>query len=479
MWTAILSVTLLALAAGYYLGGRWSRREGWERLFVRIPATTAIVLCATAWLYPHLLPGVAYQDALAGAFLGSVLLLGPALVLLSAMGPIAIALTARPEGDRGAGAVFAVSTVGSVTGAPLGAFALLPFMAPAATLLVLAAGLVLVSGAALSVVRDRMTVTGLIPASAAAIAGAALVVLEAPPVVDLGQISARHVETARGPHGAIVVVDVTQTGGAEDESVRLYLAENQIQSGRATGLPGEPLRYVAIVNALLDAVVPADGRILVLGLAGGTIATDMAATGRTVQAAEIDPTAVGVAERHFGFDAAVTPVAVADARRVLTHCTEPYDAILFDTFSGLSVPDHLVTVEAFAAAAGCLTPDGALVVNAIIPPRDTHPSQRLIAAVAQGMGTEVAVYRDPANQGQVGNRILLADRSAGPPPVLTIADYPVTLFRRAPLALPPLLVDREGLAGVSPLSDHANDFALRMAGETLRMSHFPIPPAWQ
>lgn len=70
VWTAILSITLLALAAGYYLGGRWSRQTIPDRLFVRFPAATAVVLCITAFLYPIFLPVLSYDDALVGAFFG-------------------------------------------------------------------------------------------------------------------------------------------------------------------------------------------------------------------------------------------------------------------------------------------------------------------------------------------------------------------------------------------------------------------------
>ena len=54
VWTAILSVTLLALAFGYHVGSRWSAHDP-RRLFVRIPALAAVVLGLTAALYPFLL----------------------------------------------------------------------------------------------------------------------------------------------------------------------------------------------------------------------------------------------------------------------------------------------------------------------------------------------------------------------------------------------------------------------------------------
>lgn len=476
VWTAILTITLLALATGYYLGGRWSARASRAAFFPRIPAVAAVILCAVAWLYPPVLPALAHGNVLLGAFLGSLAVLGPALVLLSAMGPLGIALTARAEGDSGAGTMFAVGTVGSVTGALVAAFLLLPFLSPPATLLVLALLLILVAGAALMVARDGMTQRGLLPAAVLAMIVVGLAIARGPERADLGEVTARHLETIRGPHAAAVVVELRHEH--RPGTVRLYLEENQMQSASSPDLPGQPLHYASIVQALLRAVVPRDGRILVLGLAGGTIASDLAAAGRAVTAVDINPQAAEVAERWFGLDPARVPVVVADARRFVSRCAEgPYDAILFDTFSGLAPPDHLITREAFAAARGCLAPDGALIVNAIVPDSGHPVTRRLLAAIGQGAERPVAIYEDPSRPSPVRNRIVLA--TARPAPVLRIADYPESLFRRGPVTLHAKRLPADALAEVAPLSDSSNDFVLRMADSATRMSFVPVPATWQ
>ncbi|MGJ3263428.1 MAG: fused MFS/spermidine synthase [Salinarimonas sp.] len=182
VWTAILSVTLLALALGYHLGSRWSAREP-ARLFARIPALAAIVLGLTGALAPMLLPQLAVGGALTGAFVGVIAVLAPALVLLSAMGPLAIALVSTGTGDSGAGEVFAISTVGSVAGVFLAAFALLPFMAPPATLAVLAGALVTVALVGAWALGALRAVAILVPGAVAAIALAGAALLAAPAAV--------------------------------------------------------------------------------------------------------------------------------------------------------------------------------------------------------------------------------------------------------------------------------------------------------
>ncbi|WP_372426114.1 fused MFS/spermidine synthase [Salinarimonas chemoclinalis] len=474
VWTAILSVTLLALALGYHVGSRWSAHAP-ARRFARIPALAAIVLGVTGALAPMLLPQLAVGGALTGAFVGVVLVLAPALVLLSAMGPLAIALLSTGAGDSGAGEVFAISTVGSVAGVFLAAFALLPHMAPPATLAVLAGALVAVALLAARALGELRAVAVLLPGAVAAIALAGAALLSAPDAVAFGAWRVTHVATERSAHATVIVADVTRPG--RDGTVRLYLEENQVQSAAGRDLPGTPLVYAALSRALIAETVAPGGRVLVLGLAGGVIASDLVRAGFSVTAVDVNPAAADVARRWFDL-APEIDLRIADARLFLEDCAGAYDAIFVDAFSGLEIPEHLVTRETFAAASACLAPRGALVVNAVVPPLDTRPSRRLLAAIAAAMGGPVAVYEDVRGAAGRLNRVVLAGPAARTPPTLAIADWPSDLFARAPRRLVPELVTPADLAGTPPLTDWSNDFALAIARATPAPTVFPVPASW-
>ncbi|GGK35856.1 fused MFS/spermidine synthase [Salinarimonas ramus] len=479
VWTAILSVTLLALALGYHLGSRRSG-ESPGRAFARIPAYAAIVLALTAALTPMLLPQLAVGGALTGAFVGVILVLAPALVLLSAMGPLAIALVSTGEGDSGAGEVFAISTVGSVAGVFLAAFALLPFMAPPATLVVLALALLATAFVAARALGEVRAVVVLLPGAIAALAlaGATLfgeTLLGGPREIAFGPYRVTHVATERSAHATVIVVDVTSP--SREGRVRLYLEENQVQSAASEGLPGTPLLYAAITEALVDATVPAGGRVLLLGLAGGTIASDLARAGFAVEAVDVNPDAARIAARWFDLSPDVA-VSIADARRALETCAGPYDAVVLDVYSGLEIPEHLVTRETFDAAAACLAPGGAMIVNAVLPGLDARPTRRLLAALAAATGGSIALYEDARGTDGRLNRMLLAGAPAADPPTLAIDDYPSDLFARAPRTLAPTIVTGPDLADVAPLTDWSNDFALGIALATPAPSVFGIPASW-
>jgi predicted O-methyltransferase YrrM len=477
VWTAILSVTLLALAAGYHVGSRWSLGDA-RRRFVVVPAVAAFLLAVAAATVPILLPRLTGMGALAGAFLGAILILAPPLVLLSSMGPLAVALIRGDRGDGGAGEAFAVSTVGSVLGVHLAAFVLLPLMPPTAALAALAAGLAAVSSfAALGLRAPRALALSLV----VVLAAAAVARPVGPEEIVQGELRFTRVATERGPGSTVIVADLSRAGFPG--RVRVYLEGNHLQSAMATHIPGAPLRYVAISNALIAATTPPGGRVLVLGLAGGAGASALARAGYAVHAVDVNPEAPKIARRWFDLAPGVA-VTVADARRFATRCevkneAARYDVVLIDVFSGVEIPDHLVTREFFEAVAACLTEGGAIVANTVIPPLRARPARRLLAALAEALEAPVAVYPAAAEGAGRGNRILFARQSAAAAPVLDLPDYPQSLFERSRRVLPPRVVTRAELAEVAPLTDWSNDFSLSLALTTPVPRGAAVPVHWR
>src|SRR5262245_30061055 len=128
IWTGILSITLIALAAGYWAGGklaherdgRVARAERLVRLYALMPALAALAVVAACLVYPWLFAALARTDLVLGAFAACLVLLFVPLAAASAMNPLLVAITivrgGGRGGDAGAGAVFGVSTLGSVAG---------------------------------------------------------------------------------------------------------------------------------------------------------------------------------------------------------------------------------------------------------------------------------------------------------------------------------------------------------------------------
>ena len=128
-WSALIAVTLAALALGYLFGGR---------LAVRLPRADILYnLCLAAGLWTLSTPILAspllsslldITDIRIALLISSCILYFPNLFLLGAVWPFVIRLIARQREtvDSVSGRVFAVSTVGSLLGALGTCFILIP-----------------------------------------------------------------------------------------------------------------------------------------------------------------------------------------------------------------------------------------------------------------------------------------------------------------------------------------------------------------
>jgi spermidine synthase len=116
------------------------------------------------------------------------------------------------------------------------------------------------------------------------------------------------------------------------------------------------------------ALKPDAKRVLVVGLGGGSIIKRMWRDYPevTIDAVEIDPVVVDVAERYFELPShARIDVTVEDGRRFLRRTDETYDIIIMDAYYADALPFHLTTVEFFREARARLAPGGVLAYNVI------------------------------------------------------------------------------------------------------------------
>lgn len=164
------------------------------------------------------------------------------------------------------------------------------------------------------------------------------------------------------------------------------------------------LPYARVMTVGL-AVAPQPRRVLIVGLGGGTIPAFLHkhCPRTTIDVVDIDPDVVRVAKTYFGFqEDRSLRVHVADGRRFIETCRDPYDIIFLDAFGSESIPLHLTTREFLQAAVRALTPGGAVVGNVWGP-----GSNRLYDSM-------VRTYRDVfsglciLNVQGVGNKIIVA-----------------------------------------------------------------------
>jgi spermidine synthase len=105
------------------------------------------------------------------------------------------------------------------------------------------------------------------------------------------------------------------------------------------------------------------GRVVVVGLGGGSVIKAFHQAGWQVEAVEIDPEVTRTAHEWFGLAPEEAVVHHTDGRRFFLQNDGLFDVVIMDAFGSSSVPFHLVTEEAFALVHSRLAEGGILAMN--------------------------------------------------------------------------------------------------------------------
>jgi spermidine synthase len=381
VWTSLIVTVLVAMAAGYWLGGRLSRHHANDKYLGYLLLAGAGTMAGGLLLLPHL--AVSMRTMIAGVGLGSAtLFLGSLAVcavvfaapvfLLAAASPLIIKLWGHHD-DLGvaAGRYFAISTVGSVVGTLAPALVLVPligsrltFMGTAALFFVTALMLLPRPG------RPKFLLWAVLVAASLAVA--------TPPV------AAGTLLLAETPYETLRV--------SEDQHGWRYLSFNE-GMGVQTVMPpdhGATGMYFDFpeIAPRLHAGSWDDYRVATVGVAGGS---SFWAINRAVPAGahwsavgiELNPAVAAAGRRFFDLDQLPLTTVIADGRIFLETTSDQYDLLFIDAYSQqLYIPSHLVTREFFATTRQRLRAGGLLMMNVNAADRHSPILRTMLNTVA-------------------------------------------------------------------------------------------------
>jgi predicted membrane-bound spermidine synthase len=148
VWANTIAIVLVALAGGYWLGGRLADRHPHAPGMARV-ALLGAALVALIPLVAIPLLGLTEDSLseLSGSLLALLVLVGPPVLVLGALSPWAIRLRVRAVAAAGdvTGRLYALSTAGGLVGNFVAALALIPLVGTRWTFLLCAALLAAVS----------------------------------------------------------------------------------------------------------------------------------------------------------------------------------------------------------------------------------------------------------------------------------------------------------------------------------------------
>jgi spermidine synthase len=386
IWANTIAVVLVALSAGYWLGGRLADRDPTLPSLCRLVLVASVLLALVPFVADPLLSlSVDAFDTLsvsgfAGSLFGVLALVAVPVLLLGAVSPWAIRLKFHAVEDSGqtAGRMYAISTLGSLLGTFAASLLLIPLLGTQRTFLTFALMLAVVAAVGLS---PRWAIAPALVAAALAL--------------PIGVVKGA-TEGAEVVHEAETEYQYARVVEYPDGERHLELNEGQAVHSiyrRDTVLTGDVWDGYLITPFAARSEPP--GRIAILGVGGGTT---VRAYGRyfprtRIDAVEIDGELFDIGERYFGLrERPGVEFFAEDARPFLRRTERRYDAIFVDAYRQPYIPFYLTTREFFSLARARLAPGGVVVVN-VGHPEGSDRLERVLSATASEVFPNV--WRDP------------------------------------------------------------------------------------
>jgi spermidine synthase len=403
-WASRISTVLGALTVGYFIGGWLADRHPSVTVLggtVLIGSLYMLVLPAFAQpMLEAVLAGI--DDIKLGSLLASMAILFFPVTFFGMYSPFAIRLMLRSPAQSGrvSGAVYGISTIGSIAGTLGTTFFLLPSMGSRTLTLSLgaigvAAALVLFALPWLT--RRRAAVTGF-AATALLLCFAADARAQA--LVD----DAARAALLKRPDGQIARIetefnDIFITKRRNEITMSFQLkgwdyTESVTDLRDPDALPVHYTRFMPLALAYPET----PSKVLMIGLGGGSISTYLgrAMPDLTIDTVEIDAGVINAAKRYFGIlETPRVKYISADGRVFLNRNKQLYDLILVDAFHGGYVPFHLLTREFYTLIKQRLAPGGAVAFN-------VHEGTKLYVSTIRTLNDVFpSVHLYPTGQGEV------------------------------------------------------------------------------
>jgi spermidine synthase len=372
VWANTIATVLVALAVGYWLGGRLADRRPTVTVLCGLVLAGAVLLAVVPFVAtPFLAAAARALDAVsAGAFVGSLVgvlgLVSVPVALLGAVAPFAIRLSVGSvtEAGRVSGRLYAISTVGSLVGTFLAALVLVPLVGTRHSFLTFALALAVVA------------VIGL--PRLAALVSVGIGALWLVPVGTVGATAdGRILFEQETPYQFARVV--------ERPDGERWLLLNEGVAIHSLWRPGSYLTGGYWDDPLVLPFVTgkAPRRVAILGNAAGTTARDYGHffPATPVDAVELDPDLTRIGERYFGLRGPRLHLVTADGRVFIRRPGPSYGTIIVDAYRQPYIPFHLTTEEFFAEVRSRLDRSGTVLVNVGHPPGSTSLEQVLTATL--------------------------------------------------------------------------------------------------
>ncbi|MDD5020435.1 MAG: fused MFS/spermidine synthase [Candidatus Omnitrophica bacterium] len=367
VWSSLISVLLMALAGGYYAGGRLADRKPsfrlWAVLLCAAGLATAAVPFIAGPVNRMLLFRLGVGDR-AGVLAASALIFFLPSLALGIVSPFAVKFSVKHISRVGnvTGELYAWSALGNVLGTLFTAFFLISRMGVFTIFVVLGCVLLAVSGLVFLLTQKP---PGPLASFLIFIAAASLFFLPLPPLVETS--SAELIVFQKDSFYNHLVVSDDPVRGVRKLRFDREIEQTGIELSGNYGSIHDTTSFLHLPVAFF----PQMKNVLFLGCGGGIVPRNYFCDypGIEIDVVEIDPLVVRVSRDYFFFfPAPRIHVHIDDGRRFIQRSDKAYDVVVIDVFNSAGhIPFHLLTREFFGELYEKMSGNGVVALNLISP----------------------------------------------------------------------------------------------------------------
>lgn len=403
VWTNVIGVVLLSLSLGYFLGGKLAEKQTNSQILGRLLYIASLSTLIIPLIAPFLLRSVFVHygsphimlTLLLGPLLASLILFGLPVFIMGTISPYLLTLLTQKFGHLGStsGQLFALSTIGGLLGTFLPTLLLVPWLGTRVTITIFGLLLGLISLPHLGKKKQ--------------IVGAAVVLglfIGAQYFIPQNTMEVASTETAYQR-----VAITSPRHGLHYLQLDAGFGVQSVYDPKSV-LTGYYYDYASLLPHLLTRdLTQKPAEVLIVGLAGGTIARQMHyffGNQVSLSGIELDPGVTRMAHQYMGLGEIPIRITHGDGRQALAQDPARYDIIIVDTyFNDLQIPWTMTTQEFWRVVRDHLHPGGIAAMNVAA----VGASKSLLVETITGTQARVFpyVYEAKLKEGKNSNHLVM------------------------------------------------------------------------
>lgn len=341
VWLIVLCITMIGLAAGYYIANYWiSRSSSNIQLQQKQLSSLFLILSISlmCWKFNNNVSMFlihAQVNLISAVIIDALFLLLFPMFAYGSITTLLVSISQKINPDQPVyGKILAYSTLGSIVFAVMAVLFLFPLIGVQLTIIILSLLALIIS-----VMTYKLHFSSVL----------ILLILFIYPEKKIRQDVLYQND---GVFSSVMVIDDTRMR---------YLLVNYIIQTFITHKDGKTLKYAEWIDSIAYTRNWKQKDILILGLGGGVLANKLSRYSRTITGVEIDPRIIYCAKKYFQLNPKLHTIS-ADAQWFIYQTTHKYDVIIMDVFNGEEPPAYLLTKENFNHIKKLFRNDSALLI---------------------------------------------------------------------------------------------------------------------